>query len=132
MNESAEQMEKVTQNLMRACDEMNVNCRNSMNAVIESTSALTKGCDEMNRNISVIMQESMGRALDAGKTMMSAKSLQQIAGLQTEFVQGLFGQWMSGTGQLSKISMRMTQEVLESVTKQARDVLNQASQRKTA
>jgi phasin family protein len=129
MNPSSEQMDKVTQNLMQACDEMGATYRKSMDAVMESTAALTKGCDELSRNFGSLMQEQMSRALSAGKTIMSAKSMQEFADLQAGFMKECFDQWMASTGKLSEISVRVTQEAIEPVTKHANDTMSKAAQK---
>jgi phasin family protein len=122
-----EQRQKVTQGLMQACDEMNATCCQSMDAVVESASALTKGCEEISRNFGNWMQEQMARTLKTGKTMMSVKSMQEIADVQAEFMKDCFDQWMISTGQMSKISARVTQEALAPVAKHARGVMGKVT-----
>jgi phasin family protein len=127
MNDQTEQMEKVTQGLMQACEDINAACCKSMDTMMESTTAVTKGYEEFSRNLGQFMQESMSRAMNASKTMMSAKSIKQIAELQSEFMKEFFDSWMAGTGRLSEISARTTQEAFEPVTKQANTAFNKVA-----
>jgi phasin family protein len=129
INGSAEQMDKVAQNLIQACDEINANYRQSMDAVVESTAAITRGCDEISRNWSGFMQEQMERALNTGKTMMTAKSIKEIADLQNEFIKDCFDQWMAGTGRISEISARVTQQAFEPVARHANDTICKVTQK---
>jgi len=129
MNEAAQrQMEKVTQNLIQACDEMSENYRQSVDAVMESTSALAKGCEELSRNFGSLLQEQVAHALNTGKTFMSAKSVKEITDLQAEYIKGFLDQWMAGTGRLSEISARVTQEALTPVAKQANNAIGKAGE----
>jgi len=129
MKDVAEQMEKVTQGLIQACDEMNATCRQSMDAVMESTSVLTRGCEELSRKFGNLMQESMERTLSAGKTMMSAKSIKEIADLHAEFMKDYFEQWMTGTGKLSEISARVSQKAIEPVARHAGTAISKAAEK---
>src|ERR1700730_6455005 len=109
MNDTSKQMEKVTQGIMQACDEMNANCCKSVDALVEATAVMSKGCEEFSRNLGSLVQESLSRTMNASKTMMAAKSIKEIGELQAEFAKGFFDQWMAGAGRLSEISARTTQ-----------------------
>ena len=129
MKDQTEQMEKITQGLMQTCDEMNANCCKSVDVLVEATTAASKGCEEFSRNLGGLVQESVARAMSAGKTMLTAKNLQDVAETQTEFVKNLFDSWMTGAGRLSQISARVTQEAFEPVMKHANDTMNEAARR---
>jgi phasin family protein len=126
MNNSSEHFEKASQGMIEACEEMSVTCRRSMDAMIESTTALSKGCEEFSRKIGDLMQESMSRTIAASKNMMAAKSPKEFADLHNEFMKESVDRWMAGTGRLSEISARMTQETFEPVTKHANAAINKA------
>jgi hypothetical protein len=92
MFESSEHMEKVTQGLLQACDEVNTNCCQSVNAMVEATAAMSKGCEEFSRKLGTLIQESVSHAMKTGKTMMAAKSVKEFGELQTEFAKSFFDQ----------------------------------------
>jgi phasin family protein len=129
MKDQTEQMEKITQGLIQSCDEMNATCCKSVDALMEATTAASKGCEEWSRNLGGLVQESMSRAMNAGKIMLAAKNLQDAAETQTEFVKSLFDSWMAGAGRLSQISARMTQEAFEPVVKHANDTMGEMARR---
>jgi phasin family protein len=128
MNEPSEQMEKVTQNLMQACDEVNANCCKSVDAMVEATAAMSKGYEEFSRKLGTLVQESVAKTMSAGKTMMSARNIQDMATLQTEFMKEFFDSWMTGAGRLSEISTRVTQEAIEPVARHANETMSKAAQ----
>ena len=132
MNDSAEQMEKVTQGLIQACDEINANCCKSVDTAVEVTSAVSKGCNELSHNLGNLARESMQRAIDASKTMIRAKSVKELAESQTEFTKSFFDSWMASAGKLSEISARMTQEAFEPVARHANDAMSKVAQKSKA
>lgn len=128
MNEQAQQqMEQVTKGLMQACEDMGSMTRDSVNAVIQSTTAATKGYEEFNRNLGSLVQESLTRALSAGKTIAASKSLREMMETQAEFARDCFDSWVAGASRLSEISARATQEAFEPVTSQANAAFSKIS-----
>jgi phasin family protein len=129
MNEQAEQhIEKVTQGLMKACEDINAVCCESVSAVAQSNAAFTKGCEELSRNFGSLMQEQIARTMSASKTFLGAKSLKEYTDLQSEFVKDCFEQWMSGTGKMSEISARAAKETIEPVAKHATLTMSKVAQ----
>ncbi len=129
MNEQAEQnMQKVTQGMMKACEDINAACCESMTAAMQSNAAITKGCEELSRNFGSLMQEQIARAMSAGKTFMGAKSVQEFTAMQSEFMKDCFEQWMAGTGKMSEISARVAQQAIEPVAKQATMTMSKVAQ----
>ena len=78
MNFSTEQMEKATQALMQACEEMSVLTRQQTDATLKAMTAAFQGYTEINQNIASLIQVSLTRAMSAGKTMMTAKSMREM------------------------------------------------------
>ncbi len=128
MTDAAEQMEKVTQGLIQACNEMNALTRESVNAVIQSTTAVTKGCEELTRNLGDLVQQSVAQTLNTSKALMSAKTLREMVDMQTEFMKECYESWMSGTGKISAISSRVTQEAIEPVANHVNATMSKVTQ----
>jgi phasin family protein len=124
-----EQMEKVAQGLIEACDQMSANCSKSVDALVEATSVASKGCEEFSRKLGSLVQDSVTRSIDTSKTMLSAKNLQEVAEIHAELMKSLFDSWMAGASHLSQISARVTQEAFEPVIKQANDAVSKAAQK---
>ena len=129
MNEGSEQMEKVASGVMEACDEMSSQYIKSVDAMVEATAAMSKGYEEFSRRLGALMQDSIARTMNASRTMLSAKTMKEMGDLQTEFAKEFFDQWMAGTGRLSEISARTTQEALSPVAKQANDAMGKATRK---
>jgi phasin family protein len=129
MKDQTEQMEKITQGLIQGCDELNASCSKSVDALVEATSAASKVCEEWSRNLGGLVQESVARAVDASKTMLAARNLQDVADTHSELVKTLFDSWLTGAGRLSQISARMTQEAFEPVMKHANDTMSEVARK---
>ncbi|HUY68209.1 MAG TPA: phasin family protein [Alphaproteobacteria bacterium] len=129
MTEPVEQhMEKVTQGLMKACEDINAACSESMSAMMESNAAMGRGCEEWSRNIGSLMQDSIARMMNGGRGMMNAKSLDELARMQSEIMKDCFEQGMAGIGRLSEISARVAKEAMEPVARQANAAMSKAAQ----
>ena len=132
MNQATDTIEKTTQGMMQMVEEVNSFTRNSMDAALRSLTAMTKGWDETARSTGGLMQESMARAVSAGKTIMGAKSMREMMDLHTELMKDYFDCWMTGTGKLSEISARTTKEAIEPVAQQASSVVTKMTQKSRA
>ncbi len=119
-------VEKATQGVMQAYEEINDVARAFGEATMQSASALSKGFEEISRSAGGIMQESMERTMSASKTIMSCKSVKEAMELQNEFVKNCFDSWMAGTGKITEISARISKEVLEPVTQQVNTTMSKA------
>src|ERR1700744_6629263 len=106
---NTEQMEKVTQGLIEACEQMSANCSKSVDAFVE--------------------ENSVARTVDTGKTMLAAKNGQEAAEIHAELVKGLFDTWMAGASRRLQISARVTQEAFEPVIKNANSAAAKAVQK---
>ena len=129
MIEPQRETERMTQDMVEACDEMHANCTKSVDAMLEATSAVTKGCEEFSRNFGAMMQKSMAHAVTTSKTLMSARSLQELGELQAGFVKEFFDSWLSHAGQLGEISTRTTRQALEPVAKHASETMTKVAEK---
>jgi len=128
MNAANAQIEKMSQNLMQACEDLSATCSQSMDAAMQSAAAVSKGYEEFNRKIGTLVQESLSHATSASRTLMTAKTLREAMDTHAEFVKECFDIWTTGTGRLSEISTRTTQEALEPVTRHAGSAFGKMAQ----
>ena len=128
-NQPMEQMEKAAQKIMQACEEARSLTREHMDATMRSANLAWEGCTEINRNMSSLVQESMARAMNAGKTMMAAKSVREVMDMQTEFMKEFMDCWVSGTGKISEISARVTQNAMSPLAEHANNAMGKMAQR---
>lgn len=132
MNPSTEQMEKMTQGLAKACEEMNAMAREHAEAAAKSVAAATKGWDEITRSTNGLMQESFARTVTVGKTLMTTKNMNDMANLQAEFFRDFFDGWMASTGKITEISVRVTKEMMDPLAQHANDAFSKIMQKARA
>ena len=72
--ETNEQMQKMSNNMMQACSDMNNIMRDTVNATLESITIMTKGCNELCNQVSSLMQKNLEQTAKMSQTMMSASS----------------------------------------------------------
>jgi phasin family protein len=124
INDHFEPLEKATHGMLKACEDATGLARDHMDAAVKSCSAISKGFEEISRNASDLLQESVARSINAGKTMMGAKNPREVMDLHNEFMRDVFDCWVAGTGRISEISARMTQEVMTPITEHANNALH--------
>ncbi len=132
MNQANEQIDKATQSVVKACEEISGLAREQVDAAIKSTSALTRGMEEIARNTSGLLQESFARSVSAGKTMLGARNPREILDLQSEFMKDCFDCWVAGTGKISEISARTAQDAMAPIAEHTNNAINKISQKTRA
>lgn len=129
MNGSMDSMNKAAQNFAQACEEASALAREQMDATVRSATTAWEGCNEINQNLNGLVQESMARALSAGKTMMGARTLREVMDLQADFMRECFDSWVAGTGKISEISARVTKDAMEPIANQANNAISKFAQK---
>jgi phasin family protein len=131
-NDSIKQMEDTTQGLMKAYEEIGAVARDHMDAAIRSANAAWGGYTEISQNMNGLFQESLARAVSAGKTMMSAATVREIMDMHADYVKDCFDCWVAGTGKLSEISARVSKEAFDPLAQQTNDAIAKMMQKAKA
>ncbi|MDX2027435.1 MAG: phasin family protein [Alphaproteobacteria bacterium] len=128
-NETMDQVNQATQNFAQACQEASSIAREHVDATVKSAALAWEGCTEINQNLNGLVQESLSRALSAGKTMMGARTLREVMDLQADFMRECFDSWVAGTGKISEISARVTKDAMEPIANQANNAISKFAQK---
>jgi len=99
---------------------------------MKSASAMSRGMEEIARNANGLLQESFARSVSAGKTLMGAKDPREILNMQNEYLKDCFDCWVAGTGKISEISARMTQDVVKPMAEHANNAMSKITQKTRA
>lgn len=129
---SNDQTEKATQNMAKAYENINDLAREHVDAAMKSASAMSRGMEEIARNANGLLQESFARSVSAGKTLMGAKDPREILNMQNEYLKDCFDCWVAGTGKISEISARMTQDVVKPMAEHANNAMSKITQKTRA
>lgn len=120
----SEQIEKATQGLLKICDEINSFARASVDANLQSVTAAAKGWNESSQSAGYLLQENISRLINAGKTVVEAKSVRDVVALQQGFVKDSVDHWVSSATKLSEISVKTVKDVVEPVAHHASEAIS--------
>jgi phasin family protein len=132
MTPTSQHMERTTQNIMQACEDMNVLARQQMAATMKSMSAALQACGEINQNISSLIQDVMARSMSASKNMMTAKSVREAADTHAECARDILECVVSNSGKISEISARATKQTIEPIAEHAQSAMSKIAQKARA
>ena len=113
---STEQLDKITGSLMKACADMNIMMRDTMDAALQSMTILTKGCEEIGDSVSTLMQKSLENASQAGHAVMGIKNVNDLMDVHASLTKNGFDSVMAETNKLTQLSSRIVQQAAEPVT----------------
>jgi phasin family protein len=118
-----EHIEKATQGVMKACEDASGMARDHMDAAMKAAAVVGKGMEEIVRNTSSMIQESMTRGMEVGKTIMSAKSVPEAMNTHSEYMKDCFDTWVAATGKISEISARMAQDAMSPIAENTNNAI---------
>jgi len=125
--ETNEQMQKMSNNMMQACSDMNNIMRDTVNATLESITIMTKGCNELCNQVSSLMQKNLEQTAKVSQTMMSASSVNDFVDTQNTVMKTSLDNMMSEMTNLSQLSSRIAQQAAEPVTKHVNETMTKLS-----
>ncbi len=125
--ETNEQMQKMSNNMMQACSDMNNIMRDTVNATLESITIMTKGCNELCNQVSSLMQKNLEQTAKMSQTMMSASSVNDFVDTQNTVMKNSLDNMMAEMTNLSQLSSRIAQQAAEPVTKHVNETMTKLS-----
>ncbi|MBV8060602.1 MAG: phasin family protein [Alphaproteobacteria bacterium] len=128
----SEQVEKATQAMITAYEELNKYTREAVDASVRAANAFSKGWEETARSTSTLLQDSVSRAMAAGKTIASAKNIRDVVDTHNEFVKDYVDAVIANTGKITEISARVTKEVVEPIAQHATETVSRIMQKARA
>ncbi len=127
MQNTTDQMNKMTNTMIQACADANNVIRDSMNAVMQSATILTKGCTDMCDTISSMMQKSLEQSAKAGQAMMTVQTIHDLVDMHSNMLKSHFDSLMNDMSNLSQMSSRVVQDASVPVTNQINDTISKLS-----
>ncbi len=132
MQDTNEQMEKMTSTLMQAASDMNTMMRDTMNVTLQSVSIMTKGCGELCDSLSSLVQKNIDQSTKVVQSLSSVTSVNDLVSTQNTVLKDNFDSMISDLNNLSQISSRVAQQAAEPVTKHVNDSISKISKIKAA
>lgn len=128
----ADPIDQITDSLIKACTDMTVMVRDTMNASLQSATILTKGYEEMCDSVNSILQKSLENNAQVSRAMMSAKSVQDMMDTHSNLLKSGFDNVMVEMNRILQLSSRLAQDAAEPVTQNVNAAINKISQTKVA
>lgn len=113
-----------SQQVMKAYEDAQKVMASYMEATTKASAAAMKGLEEMSRNMSGLMQDSYSRAVEACKTMMAAKTPQEVADKHAAFVKEYLDNMMAGSSKMSEVSMKVAKDTIDPLTQHANETVS--------
>jgi phasin family protein len=110
-----EQFEKANQTMLRTAEEMQKLSKDNFDAYIQASTIVAKGVQELGLAWTAYVQECVERSAAATKALMSARSLQEIVSLQSEWTKASLDKFIAETTKLSKQTVKVTNEAMEPI-----------------
>ena len=88
---------------MAAMGEVNTYSKKNLEAVVASVTAATKGAETLGAHAVAFSKKSLEDNVAAGKTLASAKSVQEVVELQTSFAKTAFETYMAEMNKMTEI-----------------------------
>lgn len=132
MQNTTEQIDKMTESLMRACSDINAMMRDSMNAALQSATVLTKGYEEIYDSISVLVQKSLESNAQATRSLMNARTAHDLMDTQSMLMKNGFDSLMAEINKITQLSSRIAQQASEPVTQNMNATIVKLSRNRAA
>lgn len=132
MQNTNEQMEKMTTGYVQAATDMNSMMRDTVNATLESVSIMTKGCSDLCNNLSNLLQKQLEQNIKLSQSMMTTTNVNDLVNTQNSLMKNSFDSIMSDMNNLSQLSTRIAQQAAEPVTKHVNASISKLSSVKAA
>lgn len=137
MNAAAKNAEAFTnagQNALRegfertasAMGDINEQGKRNLDAVIQSFSAATKNAEAINSNLVSYSKDSMERSVAAAKEMASARSVQEVIELQSDYAKASLDSYLSEVNKASELFSNMMKDAWRPLNERAADAFEQA------
>ncbi len=132
MQTTNDQIDKITNNLIKACTDLNSLVHDSMNAALQSATALTKGYEELYDTVSSLVQKSLENSAQASRAMLSAKSVHDLMDTHSSLLKNGFDSLMSEINNITQLTSRIAQQAAEPVANHVNATISKISQTKAA
>lgn len=99
-----------------------------MDALVKSTTIFTKGMEDIMKTCLEICQEAGEKSQTVAKTIMSCKTINEFADVQTKLAQASFDEFMTNATKISEKSVKVCTDALEPINDQMGKAMKKASE----
>lgn len=112
MAASKEQVEKVSQQVIKGLDDFARFSRQNVDTLVESGAIVAKGAEEVGKAVAALAQSSFDQNIATSKALLNVRSVGDLVTLQTSFAQVSFDILVTEGSRLSGLTFKVTHEAL--------------------
>jgi phasin family protein len=113
-----EQVDKASAAATQGYDDFTALQKNAFDALVRSGEILAKGAEALGKEYFAFAQDSATANSEAAKSLLTARSLQEVVDLQSRIVRVNFDKSVDESGKLSEMSLKIASEAFEPLQKQ--------------
>ncbi len=110
---SQEQVEQTSSAMFKSYDETNALNKANVDAMVRSNAALAKGLESLGNELMSFAQSSIEANIATAKALFGAKTLREVADLQTDFARSSFDKALAESAKIGEMSVKVTNEALQ-------------------
>lgn len=98
-----------------------------VDAIVKSTTIFTKGMEDIMKTCMEIAQEAGEKSQAAAKSVMSCKTINEFADVQTKLAQASFDEFMTNATKISEKGVKLCTDAMEPINDQMGKAIKKAS-----
>jgi len=109
---------KAQENFEKAAEsfgEMTAFSQDTLEAIVASATAATKGAEEINGQAVSFAKDSFEKGAEMTKAAMTAKSVQEVIEIQTDFTKTIFDAYMAQANKIADVMTQTTAQASEPI-----------------
>ncbi len=99
-----------------------------VDAIVKSTTIFTKGMEDIMKTCLELAQEAGEKSQTMAKTIMSCKTINEFADVQTKMAQASFDEFMTNATKISEKSVKLCTDAMEPINDQMGKAMKKASE----
>lgn len=125
-----EQVEKVSQNAFKTYEELTALNKDTVDALVQSSSVVAKGVESLSRAFLAFAQTSLEHSVSTAKALLAVKTLREAVDLQSEFAKSSFDSLVAEATKASELSVKVANEAIQPLSSHVNTVVSKLSKKK--
>ena len=110
-----EQVEKASDAALKGYDELSTYGKETFDVYAKFNDAVVKGSEELGKAYYTFVKNAADANAETAKALMTAKTLNEVVEIQSEFARSSFDSFVNESGKLSEIGVKVATEAFEPV-----------------
>jgi phasin family protein len=107
--------EQTVGTILRTTEEQQKLSKENFDACVQASTIAAKGMQDLGQAWAAYIQGSMQHSAAAAMALMSARSLQEVASLQSEWAKSSFERFFAETSKLTEQSVKLTSDAMQPI-----------------